>query len=296
MATASVLGGSIDVGSRFATSPRSARGTCACGRAKAGHPAHTEQSCAACRPTRAADGARAPASPRWCAPGLVEPCDRWIAAVEVDRHDLIDLPEIVARLSDGGALVSVLRRPVVEPSDASYKALKAALDGSLAGPGDNTLITRPRTGRKSDARIHARKTWMPRTTRRELHPGESTEEKCRCRAFRTWLSFYPFRQDDFLTSWTTGWRASASIRRGRAGAPGGAAVRAGARFPFGRVASNSRATTRAVPAWRAVTSTQVRTSCRRGRRGECAPIARCCWPTGPAGKPYAGYWEFPAAR
>ena len=33
----------------------------------------------------------------------------------------------------------------------------------------------------------------------ELHPGESTEEKVSLsERFGLWLSFYPFRQDDFL--------------------------------------------------------------------------------------------------
>src|SRR5271169_3185239 len=61
--------------------------------------------------------------------------------IEVDRHDLIDLPGITAQLA-GRAERFVLFCDDLsfEPNDASYKALKAALDGSLAGAGDNALI------------------------------------------------------------------------------------------------------------------------------------------------------------
>ena len=32
------------------------------------------------------------------------------------------------------------------------------------------------------------------------------------------------------------------------------------------------------------------------RRSSCAPTAGCCWRSGPTGKPYAGYWEFPGGK
>jgi predicted AAA+ superfamily ATPase len=120
--------------------------------------------------------------------------------IEVDRHDLIDLPEIVARL-DGRCERFVLFCDDLsfEPSDGSYKALKAALDGSLAGAGDNALIYATSNRRHLMPEFMSENLGAEYDADGELHPGESTEEKVSLsERFGLWLSFYPFRQDDFL--------------------------------------------------------------------------------------------------
>jgi uncharacterized protein len=120
--------------------------------------------------------------------------------VEVDRSDLHDLPEIGAQLAGRSERFVLFCDDLsFEPADASYKALKAALDGSVAGGGDNTLIY------ATSNRRHL----MPETMREnleswhdadgDLHPAESVEEKVSLsERFGLWLSFYPFRQDDYL--------------------------------------------------------------------------------------------------
>jgi predicted AAA+ superfamily ATPase len=120
--------------------------------------------------------------------------------IEVDRHDLIDLPEIVARLSGRTERFVLFCDDLsFEPSDASYKALKAALDGSLAGPGDNTLIYATSNRRHLMPEFMRENLDAAYDADGELHPGESTEEKVSLsERFGLWLSFYPFRQDDFL--------------------------------------------------------------------------------------------------
>jgi predicted AAA+ superfamily ATPase len=120
--------------------------------------------------------------------------------IEVDRHDLIDLPEIVARLSGRPERFVLFCDDLsFEPSDASYKALKAALDGSLAGPGDNTLIYATSNRRHLMPEFMRENLDAAYDADGELHPGESTEEKVSLsERFGLWLSFYPFRQDDFL--------------------------------------------------------------------------------------------------
>jgi len=120
--------------------------------------------------------------------------------IEVDRHDLIDLPEIVARLSGRPERFVLFCDDLsFEPSDASYKALKAALDGSLAGPGDNTLIYATSNRRHLMPEFMRENLDAAHDADGELHPGESTEEKVSLsERFGLWLSFYPFRQDDFL--------------------------------------------------------------------------------------------------
>lgn len=120
--------------------------------------------------------------------------------IEVDPHDLIDLPEIVARVAGRPERFVLFCDDLsFEPSDASYKALKAALDGSLAGPGDNTLIYATSNRRHLMPEFMRENLDAAYDADGELHPGESTEEKVSLsERFGLWLSFYPFRQDDFL--------------------------------------------------------------------------------------------------
>ena len=68
--------------------------------------------------------------------------DDGLRLIEVDRHDLVDLPRIVARLAGRPERFVLFCDDLsFEPTDASYKELKAALDGSLEGPGGNALST-----------------------------------------------------------------------------------------------------------------------------------------------------------
>jgi hypothetical protein len=126
--------------------------------------------------------------------------DEGLRLVEVDRNDLIDLPQITAQLAGR------LERFVLfcddlsyEPSDPSYKALKAALDGSMAGAGDNALIYATSNRRHLMPEFMRENLDAAYDAEGELHPGESTEEKVSLsERFGLWLSFYPFRQDEYL--------------------------------------------------------------------------------------------------
>jgi predicted AAA+ superfamily ATPase len=61
--------------------------------------------------------------------------------VEVDRDDLIDLPDITERLErQPWRFILFTDDLSFEPGDAAYKPLKAALDGSIAGLPENVLI------------------------------------------------------------------------------------------------------------------------------------------------------------
>ena len=120
--------------------------------------------------------------------------------IEVDRHDLIDLPQIAAHLAGRPERFVLFCDDLsFEPSDASYKALKAALDGSLVGPGDNALIYATSNRRHLMPEFMRENLDAAYDADGELHPGESTEEKVSLsERFGLWLSFYPFRQEDFL--------------------------------------------------------------------------------------------------
>ena len=131
---------------------------------------------------------------------LARYADDGLRLIEVDPHDLIDLPDIVACLAGRPERFVLFCDDLsFEPSDASYKALKAALDGSLSGPGDNALIYATSNRRHLMPEFMRENLDAGYAADGELHPGESTEEKVSLsERFGLWLSFYPFRQEDFL--------------------------------------------------------------------------------------------------
>ncbi|MEP6609133.1 MAG: ATP-binding protein [Burkholderiaceae bacterium] len=120
--------------------------------------------------------------------------------IEVDKRDLIDVADIVDRVASRPQRVIVFCDDLsFDMSEGGYKELKAALDGSIAGAADNVLIY------ASSNRRHL----MPELMRDnlatrydedgEIHPSEAIEERVSLsERFGLWLSFYPFRQDDYL--------------------------------------------------------------------------------------------------
>jgi predicted AAA+ superfamily ATPase len=126
--------------------------------------------------------------------------DQGLRLIEVDKADLVDLPLIADRIAGRPERFIVFCDDLsFEPTDASYKALKAALDGSVAAGASNLLIY------ATSNRRHL----MPESMREnldsrydeegDLHPAESAEEKISLsERFGLWLSFRSFRQDDYL--------------------------------------------------------------------------------------------------
>ena len=71
---------------------------------------------------------------------LNEYADRGLRLIEVDKHDLIDLPDIVEPLYDRPERFLLYCDDLsFEANDPSYKALKAMLDGSISAAPDNVL-------------------------------------------------------------------------------------------------------------------------------------------------------------
>lgn len=119
--------------------------------------------------------------------------------VEVEKHRLIDLPEIVDRLRDRPErFVLYCDDLSFEADDASYKALKAVLEGSIVAPPDNVLIYATSNRRHLLPEFEA-ENLETRRVGAEIHPGEAVEEKISLsERFGLWLSFYPFTQDEYL--------------------------------------------------------------------------------------------------
>ncbi len=119
--------------------------------------------------------------------------------IEVEKQDLIDLPEIVDTICQRPERFVIYCDDLsFEADEPGYKALKVVLDGSIAAASDNCLIY------ATSNRRHLMPEYMSENLEykhvgEEIHPGETTEEKVSLsERFGIWVSFYPFDQDDYL--------------------------------------------------------------------------------------------------
>lgn len=119
--------------------------------------------------------------------------------IEVDKQELIDLPDIVDIISERPERFIIFCDDLsFEANDPGYKALKVILDGSIAAASENLLIY------ATSNRRHLMPEYMSENLEykhvgEEVHPSETVEEKISLsERFGLWLSFYPFDQDDYL--------------------------------------------------------------------------------------------------
>jgi uncharacterized protein len=126
--------------------------------------------------------------------------DQGLRLVEVDREDLIDLPEITACLETQPEKFILFTDDLsFEPGDAAYKPLKAALDGSISGLPNNVLICATSNRRHLMPEFFAENA-STQHLGDEVRPGESIEEKISLSdRFGLILTFYPFDQDAYLS-------------------------------------------------------------------------------------------------
>jgi predicted AAA+ superfamily ATPase len=125
---------------------------------------------------------------------------RGLRLIEVDKHDLNDLPEIVDLIAERPERFIIFCDDLsFEAAEPGYKALKSVLDGSIAGMPDNLLIYATSNRRHLMPETMAENLQVQRGDNGEIHPGETTEEKVSLsERFGLWLSFYPFDQDAYL--------------------------------------------------------------------------------------------------
>ena len=119
--------------------------------------------------------------------------------VEVDKGALGDLSAIATALRDAPYRFLVACDDLsFEADDASYKALKSALEGSAAALAENMLIYAT-SNRRHLLPEYGADNAAASYRQGELHESEAVEEKISLSdRFGLWLSFYPFRQDDYL--------------------------------------------------------------------------------------------------
>ncbi len=142
---------------------------------------------------------------------------RGLRVIEVDKGDLVDLPDIAERIAARPERFIVFCDDLTfDAGEAGYKALKVMLDGSIAGAAANVLIYATSNRRHLLPEYFA-ENLETKHVGEEVHPGESVEEKISLsERFGLWISFYPFAQDDYLAA-VSGWLAHFGVR-----APGNA--------------------------------------------------------------------------
>jgi hypothetical protein len=137
---------------------------------------------------------------------LVKACLNEYAAeglrlIEVDKADLVDLPDIVDVVADRPERFVVFCDDLsFEDGEPGYKALKSILDGSVSAAGQNVLIYATSNRRHLLPEYMKENLSYTHTADGEVHPGEVVEEKISLsERFGLWVSFYPFSQDEYLT-------------------------------------------------------------------------------------------------
>jgi uncharacterized protein len=120
--------------------------------------------------------------------------------IEVDKSDLVDLPDIVELVGARPERFIVFCDDLsFEEGEPGYKALKVALDGSVAASSENVLIYATSNRRHLMPEYMSENLAAKYQPDGEIHPGETSEEKISLsERFGIWVAFYPFRQDDYL--------------------------------------------------------------------------------------------------
>ena len=120
--------------------------------------------------------------------------------IEVDKEHLVDLPDIVDLIAERPEQFVIFCDDLsFEEGEGGYKALKVVLDGSVAASSDNVLIYATSNRRHLLPEKFSDNETYRHVDDGDLHPGETVEEKISLsERFGLWLSFYPFRQDDYL--------------------------------------------------------------------------------------------------
>jgi len=121
--------------------------------------------------------------------------------IEIDKADLVDLPDVVEQIAGRPERFVVFCDDLsFDEGEASYKALKSVLDGSVAAAADNVLIYATSNRRHVLPEKMVDNLSGTRGEHGEIHPGEAVEEKISLsERFGLWISFYPFSQSEYLT-------------------------------------------------------------------------------------------------
>jgi uncharacterized protein len=123
-----------------------------------------------------------------------KPADR-LKLIEIHREDIESLPQLMELLRSSSFHFIVFCDDLsFDGNDASYKSLKAVLDGGIEGRPDNVILYATSNRRHLLAREMIEN---ERST--AINPGEAVEEKVSLSdRFGLWLGFHKCSQDEYL--------------------------------------------------------------------------------------------------
>ena len=134
---------------------------------------------------------------------LTEFSQQGLRLIEVEKHDLVHLGEIVALIRNRAEntnlkFIIFCDDLTFEANDESYKALKVVLDGSISSISDNVLVYAT-SNRKNLMPEFMIDNLATKHSDGEIRPSDTIEEKTAlAERFGLWLSFYAFDQDEYL--------------------------------------------------------------------------------------------------
>jgi predicted AAA+ superfamily ATPase len=139
---------------------------------------------------------------------------RGLRVIEVEKQDLVDLPDIVDLIAQRPERFVIYCDDLsFEADEPGYKALKVVLDGSVAAASENCLIYATSNRRHLMPEFMSENLEAKRVDD-EIHPGETVEEKISLsERFGVWVSFYPFDQDEYLeivAQWLSHFKAASA--------------------------------------------------------------------------------------
>jgi len=119
--------------------------------------------------------------------------------IEVERHDLVDLPEIVDDIRERAQRFVVYCDDLAfEDGDTQYKHLKSVLEGSLELPPENVKLYAT-SNRRHLVPEYLSDNEQSRVVGREMHHGDVVEEKISLAdRFGLSLSFYPIDEQRYF--------------------------------------------------------------------------------------------------
>lgn len=131
---------------------------------------------------------------------LTEFAEQGLRLIEVDKADLVDLPQIAEIVADQPQKFIVFCDDLsFESGEPGYKALKTVLDGGLAAQASNLLVYATSNRRHLMPESMKDNLGTQYDSNGEIHPAEAVEEKIALsERFGLWLSFHSFNQNNYL--------------------------------------------------------------------------------------------------
>jgi predicted AAA+ superfamily ATPase len=172
---------------------------------------------------------------------LVKYAGKGLRLIEVDKADLVDLPDIAERVAaQPFRFVIFCDDLTFDAGEPGYKALKVMLDGSIAGASANVVVYAT-SNRRHLLPEYFIENLETKHVGEEVHPGESVEEKISLsERFGLWISFYPFSQEDYLAA-VTAWLAHFGVRSAVSAKEGDARTREALQWALHRGSRSGRA-------------------------------------------------------